>query len=78
MLLVVDKCSRVGTEIRRIADLVFVDTEVVMQEDADFALFVKKVRNADTSEEDVVVTRDRIVAIDPQPELCVLKLDVCH
>ena len=73
MLRVVDECARVRVVIFRVAHLVFVDPEVVMQEDANLSFLSRSVGKADPAKKSVVMARDRIVTFDDQSELTILE-----
>jgi hypothetical protein len=76
VLFIVDKRARIRIEICGITDLVLIDPEVVMKEDANLAPFGMKIRYAHAAEKYVVVTRDGVVAVDAKTQLLVLELDI--
>src|SRR5687768_17584199 len=68
MLFIVDKRRRLRVIIRGVANLAFVDPEVVMEEHADVALRVAQVFHTDATEKDILVACNRIAADDSNSE----------
>src|SRR5918994_3208320 len=76
MFFVVDERQRFRIEKRGVAYLVFVDSEIVVQENARFAGLILKVCHQDTPQKHILVACNGVVAYDRDTELFVYQFDV--